>query len=221
MSAAKAATAKAATAKPEALDAAGADCRAVLVQAIKERDEAGQRADALLEQLAEARTAFEAKEAAYLEVKEANQTTVGLPDEAVLAAFRREQELGSLAEAAKRLFDQTNASFDNARRQIDEGERAVRQAIGVLLATEGVTRASLFLDRWAELIDEAAALLALRAACEKLRTPIPYEFGKLFSLKQLDLASNDPRFVEGFQTARGNLAALVERLSNDAEAPIA
>jgi hypothetical protein len=39
-------------------------------------------------------------------------------------------------------------------------------------------------------------------------------------LKQIDLASNDPRFVEGFQTARGNLTALVERLSNDAAAPI-
>jgi hypothetical protein len=63
-------------------------------------------------------------------------------------------------------------------------------------------------------------LLALRAACEKLRTPIPYEFAKLFSMKQIDLASNDPRFVEGFQTARANLTALVERLSNDAAAPI-
>jgi hypothetical protein len=143
------------------------------------------------------------------------------PDEAVLAAFRHEQELGSLADAAKRLFDQVNSKLDNARRQVDEGERAVRQAIGVLLATEGVTKASLFLERWAELIDEAAALLALRAACEKLRTPIPYEFSKLFAMKQLELASNDPRFVEEFQTARASFAALVERLSNDAEAPIA
>jgi hypothetical protein len=126
----------------EALGAADADCRAALAEAIKERDGAGRQADTLLEQLAEARAALEAKEAAYLRVKEANQTTVGLPDEAVLAAFRREQELGSLADAAKRLVDQTNAKLDNARRQVDEGERAVRQAIGVLLATEGVTRAA-------------------------------------------------------------------------------
>jgi hypothetical protein len=56
---------------------------------------------------------------------------------------------------------------------------------------------------------------------EKLRTPIPYEFSKLFAMKQLELASNDPRFVEEFQTARASFAALVERLSNDAEAPIA
>jgi hypothetical protein len=213
--------AKAATAKPEALGAADADCRAVLGQAIKERNSAGQRADTLLEQLAEARAALEAKEAAYLKVKEANHTTVGLPDEAVLKAFRHEQELGSLADAAKRLFDRTSAELDNARRQVDEGDREVRRAIGVLLATDGVTRAARFLDGWAKLIDEAAALLALRAACEKLRTPIPYEFAKLFSMKQIDLASNDPRFVEGFQTARGNLAALVECLSNDAVAPIA
>jgi hypothetical protein len=177
---AKAATVKAAIAKPEACRAADADCRAEPAEAIKERNGAGQQADALFEQLAEARTAFEAKEAAYTKVKEANQATVGLPDEAVLKAFRHEQELGSLAEAAKRLFDRTNASLDNARRQVDEGERAVRDSVGVLLATEGVTRASRFLDRWAELIDEAAALLALRAACEKLRTPIPYEFGRLF-----------------------------------------
>jgi hypothetical protein len=210
--AAKATTAKGATAKPEALGAADADCRAALAEAVKERDEAGQRADTLLEQLAEARTAFEAKEAAYLKVKRANQATVGLPDEAVLAAFRHEQELGSLADAAKKTSDQINASLDNARRQVDEGERAVRQAIGVLLATEGGR---------AELIDEASALLAFRAACEKLRTRIPYEFGKLFTLKQIDLASNDPRFVEKFQTARGNLVVLVERLSSAAEAPIA
>jgi hypothetical protein len=193
--AAKATTAKA-TAKPEAPHA---DCRAVLAKAIKERDEAGQRAATFLKQLAEAGAAFETKESAYLEVKAANHETVGLPDAAVLANFRHEQELGSLADAAKRTLDQMNASADNARQQENEGERAVRRATGVLLATEGVTRAALFLERWAELIDEAAALLALRTACEKLRTSIPYEFSKLFSLKQIELASNDPRFVEGFQ----------------------
>jgi hypothetical protein len=98
------------------------------------------------------------------------------------------------------------------------GERAVRRAIGVLLATEGITRANRFLDRWGELISEASALLAMRQACEKLRTPIPYEFSKLFSLKQIELASNDSRFVEGFQSARASFAGLVERLLSDAEA---
>ena len=213
--AAKATTAKAATAKPEAPHA---DCRAVLAEAIKERDEAGQRAATFLKQLAEAGAAFEAKESAYLEVKAANHETVGLPDAAVLANFRHEQELGSLADAAKRTLDQMNASADNARQQENEGERAVRRAIGGLLVTEGVTRAGLFLERWASLIDEAVALLALRTTCEKLRTPIPHEFAKLFAMKQVELASNDPRFVEGFQAARASFATLVERLLNDAEA---
>jgi hypothetical protein len=171
----------------------------VLARVIQDRDEASQRAAAFLEQLAEART-------------------VGLPDAAVLANFRHEQELGELSAAAKRLVDQINAKLDNARQQEGEGERAVARAIGALLASEGATQAGLFLERWASLIDEAAALLALRTTCERLRTSIPYEFSKLFSLKQIELASNDPRFVDEFQTARASFADLAQRLATDAEA---
>ena len=124
--AAKATTKTKAPSKPAVDPTPDVDCRAVLAKAILERDEAGQRAATFLEQLAEARTAFEVKESAYLEVKAANHETVGLPDAAVLANFRNEQELGALSDAAKRLVDQTNAKLDNARQQEAEGERAVR-----------------------------------------------------------------------------------------------
>jgi hypothetical protein len=54
-----------------------------------------------------------------------------------------------------------------------------------------------------------------------VRSPRSFDFLRLFASKSFETASNDPRFVEGFQTARGNLTALVERLSSDAAAPIA